>query len=113
MALPGPRTVSASSAALVVERPYPSVFTAPHAMALTRTPCGVQDAASERVMLLSPAFAAPYGATLGSARKLAPDEMLTIEPCPRSTMWRPAWIDMNHAPLRFWSMIWCQSAAVH
>ena len=31
-----------------------------------------------------PAFAAPYGATIGSARKLAPDEMFTIAPLPCS-----------------------------
>src|SRR4051812_39009323 len=110
IALPGPRTASLGRLAFSVELPYPSVCTAPHATAFTRTPSGVHAAASDRVRLFIPAFAAPYGATIGSARKLAPDEMFTIAPLPWSSIGFAAARDRNHTLARFRSMISCHSA---
>src|SRR6478672_1912426 len=60
--------------------------TAPTAMLFTRTPLRVHADASEPVRLLTPALAAPYGAACGMARRLAPDEMLTMDPLPCSIM---------------------------
>ncbi len=82
----------------------PSVLTAPHATAFTRTPPAVHAAASDRVRLFIPALAAPYGATIGNAKKLAPDEMLTIAPRPCSSMGGATSRDMNHTLARFRSM---------
>ena len=42
---------------------------------------------------------------MGRARKLAPEEMLTIEPRPCSIMGAAPSRDMNQAPLRFWLTI--------
>src|SRR5437016_10295685 len=80
-------------------------------MALTRTPPPVHAAAKDRVRLFIPALAAPYGATIGNARKLAPEEMLTIAPRPCSSIGVATRRDMNQTLAKFTSMI-CRHSAI-
>src|ERR1700682_4687751 len=85
-ALGAPATRSGSSPARSIARTNPSEATAPTAMQLTRTPFGVHAPAKVLVRLLTPALAAPYGATNGNPSSDAPDEILTIAPAPRANM---------------------------
>src|SRR5262245_16952137 len=82
-------------------------------MQFTRTPCGVNAPANVLVRLFTPDLAAPYGATYGSPVSLAPDEMLTIAPDPRGSMWRDAAIDSSHTLRRLRSIMFCQRSSVH
>src|SRR5437868_1700090 len=94
MALPAPRA-AASRPYFLLSSSSISVRTAPEATELTRTPLGVQAAAIDRVRLFTAAFDAPYGAPMGKAKKAEPDEMLTMEPLPRSSIGLAAKRDRN------------------
>src|SRR5215471_1505818 len=77
-----------------------SVWNGPDEMQLTRT-VGPNAFASDSVMLLSPAFAAAYGANEGSGRSAPDDEMLMIEPRPAWTIRVPTSVASRNGPRRF------------
>ena len=87
--------------------------TAPTAIVFTRMPFGVHAAAIAPVRLFTAALAAPYGAACGMATRLAPEEMLTIEPLPFSSITAAAARDRNHTLPRFTARTWCHSSSVH
>src|SRR5262245_18586773 len=82
-------------------------------MVLTRTPLRVHAAAIAPPRLFTPALAAPYGAACGIASRLAPDEMLTIEPFPCSSIGFAAQRERNHTLPRFSANTWSHSSSVH
>src|SRR5690348_14650025 len=84
----------------------PGVRMAPHAMQLTRTPFRVHAAAIDPVRLFKPALAAAYTGACGIASRLAPEEMLTIEPLPWAIIGFAAARDRYQALERFRSRTW-------
>ena len=90
-----------------------SVRTAPTASAFTRMPFGVHAAANDAVRLFTAAFDAPYGAPIGNANMLEPDEMFTIAPLPCANIGSAASRDRNQTLPRLRSTTWCHSSGVH
>src|SRR5581483_5912618 len=85
-----------------------SVAVQPGHSALTRTPEAAHSAASVLVSEISPALAAPYGASIGDAIRPAMDATLMTEPSPRFTRWLPSAWHTNTADVRFSLMILSQ-----
>jgi hypothetical protein len=63
-----------------------SVSIAEGAMQLMRTPCGARSTARCRVSITTPAFAAAYAIDAPPGCRPAVDDMVTIDPRPRSIM---------------------------
>src|SRR3954462_1466587 len=82
-------------------------------MALTRTPRPVHADAMDPVRLFTPALAAPYGAAWGIARRLAPDEMLTMAPLPWASIGSAAARERCQTLPRLRARTWSHSSSVH
>jgi hypothetical protein len=88
-----------------------SVSTVDGATQLARTPCGPYWAATSRVSITTPAFAALYGAGAPvAASRPASDDIVTIEPRPRSTMPGRNAFRLRNVAVRLPSTVECQSS---
>src|SRR5437763_2219736 len=89
-----------------------SVAVQPGHSALTRTPWLAHSAASVLVSEISPALAAPYGASAGDAIRPAMEATLMTEPWPRLTRWPPSAWHTYTADVRLSLMILSQPGSL-
>src|SRR5579872_1544200 len=89
-----------------------SVFTQPGQTALTRTPHPPHSTARVRVIPIKPCLETLYASRSAMPKSPAIDATLTMLPCLRSSMPRPASRHSRNGPVRLTSSTCCQSSRV-
>src|SRR5689334_449577 len=111
------RGLPTRTSSLVVSGPLSAAYatTRPTMIVLQRIPCAPYSTASTRVSEFTPPLAALYAERPGTPKTEPPDEMLTIDPPPASSMWGMAYFDVRNmlvsAPRRMSSQSWSERSS--